>query len=373
MKKILLGLMVLLTITLSGCIPTTTDPNDDITTTYTEEELRALIEELMPEANVDTTYDLDTFQQAVTDMVGEVKSGVLGIVNENIVIENSGTGSGVIYKQEGGFYYLVTNQHVIDNYSELTLVYEKNGLLFEIQNDAITVLGQDETTDLAVLKFTSSEDFNVIPLGDSYDIEIGDFVFAIGNPLGFDYYGTVTMGIISGTSRYVSSGTFDATLLQHDAAISPGNSGGALVNINGELIGINNMKIVEDNVSNIGFAIPSNTVKRIADDLEDDGIVTRPYLGISTYAQVNVCGLAYGVCITVQPGGAAEAAGLQDDDVIIGYKNEGMTDFIDIFNFNDLREAILNSSVGETIQLKYVRDGIEYISVETVLGIHPDD
>ena len=162
-------------------------------------------------------------------------------------------------------------------------------------------------------------------------------------------------------------------LTQHDAAISPGNSGGALLNLNGELVGINNMKIVEEDVANIGFAIPSNTVRRITADLEDDGIITRPYLGITTYAQVNVCGLDYGVCIEVQPGGAAENAGLEDFDVIIGYKNAGMDDFLTINNFNDLKEAILNSSVGETIQLKYIRSGIEYISTETVLGTHPDD
>jgi len=372
MKKIMLGLVVLLTIGLTGCIPTVTDNDPEFTTTYTESELRDLIEELIPEATVETTFDLDSFQQAVTTMISQVSSGVLGVVNEN-TLGSGGTGSGVVYKHEDGFYYLVTNQHVVEDYSTLTLVYEKNGLLFEIADENITLLGQDETTDLAVLKFESDEDFAVIPLGDSYNIEVGDFVFAIGNPLGFTYYGTVTMGVISGTARYVTSGTFDATLLQHDAAISPGNSGGALVNINGELIGINNMKIVEDNVSNIGFSIPVNTVKRIAADLEDDGIITRPYLGISTYAQVNECGLDYGVCVTVQAGGAAENAGLEDDDIIIGYKNEGMEDYLEVLNFNDLREAILNSYVGETIQLKYVRDGIEYYSIETVLGTHPDD
>jgi serine protease Do len=178
-----------------------------------------------------------------------------------------------------------------------------------------------------------------------------------------------------GTARYVQSGTFDATLLQHDADISPGNSGGALVNINGELVGINNMKIADDNVSGIGFAIPSNTVARVAADLEDDGIISRPYLGISSYVQVNVCGLDYGVCVSVLPGGAADDAGLEDEDVIIGWKNitTGMTEFKDVMNFNDLREAILNSSVGDTVQLKYIRDGVEYISDETVLNLPPDD
>ncbi len=371
MKKILLGLVLVLGITLTGCIPSDTDEDPEIGITYTEEELQELIESLIPEAHVDTTYDLLSFEDAVTDMLAVARNGVLGVVTETVL--GNGTGSGVIYKKVDDTYYLVTNHHVVEDQTDLAIVYEKNGLLFEITE--VTLVGSDETTDLAVLTFESTEDFTVIPLADSYEIELGDFVFAIGNPLGFDYYGTVTMGVISGLARYVNDGQiggFDATLLQHDAAISPGNSGGALLNLNGELIGINNLKIVDEDVTNIGFAIPSNTVARITADLEDDGEITRPYLGISTIAQVNECGMSFGVCVTVL-GGAAEVAGLEDDDVIIGYLNEGMDDFLVINNFNDLREAILNSSVGETIQLKYVRNGIEYISLETVLTAHPED
>ncbi len=371
MKKLLFALLIGLTLTLSACNPVITETEDPVTTTYTEDELIDLIESLLPDAQIDTTFDLAGFQAAIVTMLSEARTGVLGVISQTAF--GSGTGSGVIYKQEGNTYYLVTNEHVVADATALTIVYEKNGLLFEIEDSDITLLGMDVTTDLAVLTFTSTENFTVIPFADSYDIHPGEFVFALGNPLGFDYYGTVTMGVISGTTRYVSNGIFDATLLQHDAAISPGNSGGALLNINGELVGINNLKIVDQDVSDIGFAIPSNTVARIAADLEDDGIVTRPYLGISTLAQVNVCGLDYGVCVEVQAGGAADAAGLEDNDVIIGYKNADMEEFRDIYNFNDLREAILNSSVGETIQLKYIRNGIEYVSTETVLGTHPDD
>jgi serine protease Do len=363
MKKILFSLMLLLGITLTGCIPTVEEPNDDILLTYTEEELIALIEELLPEATIESTYDLASFEEAVNQMVEDTRTGVLGVAVETAL--GTGSGSGVIYKKEGNTYYLVTNEHVVESALTITIVYEKNGLLFEISDQSVTLVGADVTTDLAVITFESEEDFSVIPIADSYQVELGDVVFAVGNPLGFEYYGTVTMGVISGLARYVNDGLidgFDATLLQHDAAISPGNSGGALLNLNGELVGINNMKIVDDNVTSIGFAIPSNTVNRIVTDLEDDGEISTPFLGISTYAQVNVCGLDYGVCITVTPDLPADLAGLQDDDVIIGYRNEGMVDYLEINNFNDLREAILNSSVGETIQLKYVRNGIEYIS-----------
>jgi len=338
---------------------------------YTQEELQALIESLLPENTYETTYELDAFQDAVISMLAEVRDGVLGV--SVTTADGGGTGSGVVYKREGNEYYMVTNEHVVEGATQITIVYEKNGLLFEISSSFIELLGADPVTDLAVLKFTSTESFSVIPLSDSYDLALGEFVYAIGNPLGYEYYGTVTMGVVSGLARFVNDGTFDATLLQHDAAISPGNSGGALVNINGELVGINNMKLVQDFVSGINFAIPSNTVKRVVEDLEDDGIVTRPYLGISTYATVNVCGLDYGVCVDVQPLGAAEDAGLQNGDVIVGYKTQDMSEFLDIYNFNDLREAILNSAVGDEVVLRYYRDGTIYESDPAVLNVHPDD
>ncbi len=366
MKKLILILMISLSVLLVGCIP-----QEETAEPLTEEEILALIEDLLPEASVDTTYDLTSFQTAVTDMLRVARFGVIGVMNNTN--EGAATGSAVIYKQEGTTYYAVTNHHVIADSISMSIVYEKYGVLFEIGNEDITILGSDPTTDLAVFTFESDEHFEVIPIGDSYDVEVGQFVFALGNPLGFDYYGTVTMGVISGLTRYVTDSTFNATLLQHDADISPGNSGGALLNINGELIGINNMKLVDEYVTGIGFAIPSNTVRRITADLEDDGIITRPYLGINTYAQVNMCGTDYGVCVDIQAGGAAEAAGLEDGDTIIGYKNSSYDEFIDVYNFNDLKEAILNSQVGEEVQLKYIRDGEIFTSDIATLGTHPDD
>jgi serine protease Do len=388
MKKILLIITISLTIVLAGCVPTN---NVD---TLTESEIEQIVADYLDGIEntneVTTTYDLQSYEAAIVDMLDEVKTSVVGIIA--ISDYTGGTGSGVIYKKEGTTtYYLVTNDHVVNHTDPLTgtsylannvsIVYEKNGLLFEITNEYVEIIGTDPTTDLAVLRFESSEEFNVIEFADSYELEVGQFVYAIGNPLGFEYYGTVTSGIVSGLARYVVDGDFNATLLQHDAAISPGNSGGALVNTNGELIGINNMKIVLDDVSGIGFAIPSNTVKRIVEDLEVDGIVTRPYLGISTYAQINACGLDFGVCIDVQEGGAADNAGLVSGDVIVGYKNEDADEFLGINNFNDLKEAILNSSVGETIVMEYYHnngtledpDWVLTESIPTVLGVHPDD
>ncbi|AIO18032.1 Serine protease Do-like HtrA [Candidatus Izimaplasma bacterium HR1] len=403
MRKYLLFITLALGIALTGCyLPEDTDgeyltteeinalidqaiedQQSELLGDLTDQELRELILEVMPENEIITTFNLASFEDAVTDMIEIAGSGVIGLsvatdTDDGIAY---GTGSGVIYKRtlsETDFlydYYVVTNEHVIGNVDEIVVVYEKNGLLFQIPFEYITVLGTDTQTDLGVIKFTSSEDFTVIEFADSYQIELGDFVFALGNPLGFDYYGTVTMGVISGLSRYYNEDVvdgFDATVIQHDAEISPGNSGGALLDINGDLVGINFMKIVRDDVDGIGFAIPSNTVKRIAEDLEDDGLISAPYLGITTFAQINDCGMDFGVCISdVVAGFPADLAGIEIDDVIVGYLNEGMTEFMEINNFNDLREAILNSSVGESITLKYVRDGVEYTSDATILIERP--
>ena len=401
MRKYLLIITLALGITLTGCIVpeegeylTTAEINalidqaiddrqEDLLSELTDQELRELILEVMPESEITTTFNLASFEDAVTDMIAIAGSGVVGLSVATDTEEgiSYGTGSGVIYKRtlsETEYlydYYLVTNEHVIGGADEIVVVYEKNGLLFQIAFENITVLGTDTQTDLGVLKFSSSEEFTVIDFADSYQIELGDFVFALGNPLGFDYYGTVTMGVISGSSRYYNDGEedgFDATVIQHDAEISPGNSGGALLDINGDLVGINFMKIVRDDVDGIGFAIPANTVKRIVEDLEDDGMLSSPYLGISTYAQINDCGMDFGVCISdVVDGFPADLAGIEIGDVIVGYLNEGLTEYMEINNFNDLREAILNSSVGETITLKYMRDGVEYTSTPTTLIERP--
>ncbi len=359
-------------------IPTTLTEEEIITivanhvpTDLTRDEIKDLIVDMMPEDRYQSTFDLGGFEEALTHMLEARGHSVVGIRNYQAF--TMGTGSGVIYKSEGNTYYVVTNDHVIENFTELEIVYERYGILNTIEDSAITFLGTDPVTDLAVLRFTSNQHFPTVDFADSYDLRVGQFVFAVGNPLGFEYYGTATIGILSGTARFLESGSFNATVLQHDAALSPGNSGGALFDIDGNLIGINHMKIIDSVATNIGFAIPSNTVQRVVNDLEAFGEVIRPFLGVSSNVFVNLCGEPFGACVEVLPGGAAEAAGLQDGDTIIGYKHESDDDFIDIFNFNDLREAILNSRVGDSVIIQYVRDGETMESEPTTLNRHPDD
>lgn len=364
---------------INSLLPATLSPQEiaDIVTEYvptdlTRAEILDLILDLMPEDRYTTTYDLASFEQHLVDMVANRGDSLVGI--QTLRGLTGGTGSGVIYKRVGNEYYVITNHHVIEDYSEIEVIYERNGILFTIEYDDVTFYGSDATTDVAVLSFVSDQTFPVAPFADSYTLQVGQMVIAMGNPLGFNYYGTVTMGVLSGTTRFMEQGDFNSTVLQHDAALSPGNSGGPLYNINGEVIGINFMKIIDSVASGIGFAIPSNTVMRIANDLVDFGNIIRPFLGISSAVLVNECGLDYGVCLSeVIPGGAAAAAGLRAGDVIVGYRLETEDAFLPIFNFNDLREAILNSRVGDSVVVEYIRDGETFTSPATELNPHPDD
>lgn len=340
---------------------------------FTESELIAIIEELTPEAFQRVEFDLASFQDALEAMVDQVGQSVIGIRTQGNVLAMGGTASGVIYHRDGNHYYVITNEHVVNRASSVEIVYERNGLLFTIPARQTEILGADATTDIAVIRFESDQNFPVAPFADSYQTRVGQFVFAIGNPLGFSYFGTLTMGVVSGTARFVPNSPLEVPFIQHDASISPGNSGGALFNINGEVIGINNMKIVNNVATNIGFAIPSNTALRIARDLIEHGEVVRPFLGVTSNPQESECGQAFGVCVTVQNGGAAQAAGLRNGDVIVGYKLQEWDEFIPILNFNDLREAILNSSVGDEVALEYIRNNERRTTSYVALRVHPDD
>ncbi len=383
MKKVL-GLLVLVfsVFVLSSCDFLFIEEEEDKIVydlnEYTRQELIDLVEELMEESYHKVEYDLDSFEAAATEMLMQRQETVVGIRVGTTL--QSGTASGVIYRKSGNDYYVVTNHHVIHPderaipFSNVQIIYERNGMRFTIDNTNTEIMGLDATTDLAVIKFSSNQNFPVAEFADSYDLSVGQFVFAVGNPLGFDYFGSVTMGVISGLARFVPTSQYEVPFLQHDAAISPRNSGGGLFDINGKLIGINNMKIVEDATTNINFAIPSNTVLRIITELETEGEVQRPYFGIQAASGISDCGQEYGVCISaVATDGTAIDTGLLAGDIIIGYKLETWDSYIDVYNFNDLREAILNSQVGDNVSVKYIRGDQVYESIYVPLVIHPDD
>lgn len=325
--------------------------------------------------------DIIDYETAIINMVESVRTSVLGISNIQGGLPAS-SGSGVIYKRVGNTYYVVSNHHVLEDFEELEIIYERNDLIFTIPSEDITFMGSDPGTDLGVITFESEVDFAVVEFGDYYDLEIGQYVYAIGSPLGFTYFNSVTQGIISGLSRFfVDSsglGEFEGFVIQHDAAINPGNSGGALFTSMGKFIGINTFKIDQSadqrNLEGLGFAVPSSTISRVIRDIEEYGEIRRPFLGISSDVLVSGCDQDFGVCVQlVVEDSSAEVLGIQEGDVIIGFQNDTMDEMIRTNNFEQLREAILNSRVGQMARVELIRDGETIVTDYVALVIHPDD
>ncbi|HAQ56400.1 MAG TPA: hypothetical protein DCR44_03210 [Acholeplasmatales bacterium] len=222
---------------------------------------------------------------SIIEMIYAVAAGeaeaVVGITAYGAGGNTVSTGSGVLYKHVGDRYYVVTNNHVIEEAASLK-VRTPDG-----EEYTAILRGVDETVDVAVIYFNTSELYETAAFGDSEAVTKGTIVLAVGNPSGFDYYGSMTMGVVSGIDRYFDIDN-DAVkdmfvnYIQHDASINAGNSGGALFNLNGEIIGINVIKIAATEIEGMGFAIPSNLVAAICADIEEFGISkVKPVLGIT--------------------------------------------------------------------------------------------
>lgn len=223
-----------------------------------------------------------TVADMILNLAADEATAVVGVS----VYNSDGTtlqaiGSGVIYKKLDNTYYVVTNNHVVADGSVYKIRLEDG-----TEIDA-TLRGVDSLVDIAVLYFNSNLDLKVVSFGDSSTVEKGTIVVAVGNPSGYEYYRSITMGVVSGTNRYFdidSDGTKDMFVgyIQHDASINAGNSGGALFNLQGEVIGINVIKIADVAIEGMGFAIPSSLVKDICADIEAYGVsLQKPVLGIS--------------------------------------------------------------------------------------------
>jgi serine protease Do len=263
-----------------------------------------------------------------------------------------GSGSGVIFDKQG---YIVTNFHVVYNRKSGRLADEINVSFNGGKKVKAKLIGYDAQNDLAVIKI-SDGNLEVVDFGDSSKLLVGETVVAIGNPLGEEFAGTVTAGIVSAINRSVVVEGQKFKLIQTDAAINPGNSGGALVNTKGEVIGINSAKIIEQgyNVEGIGFAIPINTVKPIIKNIIEKGSIKRPWIGITGGTVSEEMKATYklpaGVFVaSVTRGGPAEQGGLQSEDVIVGFNNKK------IESMEQFTTEIRNKKVGDTITLDIVR------------------
>ena len=332
------------------------------------------------QTQVDTTKTSTTTKGGteITKVVAEVKNAVVSVINKQATSRNNlyGTqqtggelataseGSGVIYKNENGYAYIVTNYHVIAKSQELEV------LLADGTREKAELVGSDQWTDLAVIRIANTNVSTVAEFANSDEVEVGQTAIAIGSPLGSEFATSVTQGIVSATNRAVATdvdgdGQEDwvVTAIQTDAAINPGNSGGALINSAGQVIGINSMKISKSSVEGMGFAIPSNEVVSIIKQLEENGKITRPALGISmvnltsvntrVIQQMNLpADVKSGVVIAeVDSKGSAKAAGLQAYDVIVemdGQKIQGI---------QNLRKVLYSHKVGDKMEVTYYRNG----------------
>lgn len=305
------------------------------------------------------------------EIVDKVGPAVVGIVNTTRVSQNGflyeyfggsspieqSSGSGVIISESG---YIVTNNHVIEGASEITVILN-TGVEYKAR-----LIGADSKTDLAVLKIDANG-LVYAPMGQSSELRVGDTAIAIGNPLGQEFAGTTTQGIISGLNRSISIDNKQLTLIQTDAAINPGNSGGALVDAYGHLIGINTAKISSESLEGLGFAIPIDEAKPVIEELIDNGYVTgRPVIGIGgrtvTKEDAQAYNLKVGVYVTsMTPDSPAYMAGVKIGDIIVECEGEKVTTVDDI---NQIKNKF---KPGEKMKIKVYRQG-QYKNITIVLG-----
>ncbi|BDG33972.1 S1C family serine protease [Parageobacillus thermoglucosidasius] len=321
-----------------------------------------------PTVQQNVSVDVTSQLTKAIDKVSDAVVGVVNIQEANFWSQSSaeGTGSGVIYKKENGKAFVVTNHHVVENASQLEISL-KDGTRVPAK-----LLGSDILMDLAVLEIDAKHVKKVAEFGNSDTVKLGEPVIAIGNPLGLQFAGSVTQGIISGTNRTVEvdldqDGTPDwnAEVLQTDAAINPGNSGGALVNIEGQVIGINSMKIAQEEVEGIGFSIPINSAIPVISDLEKYGQVRRPYMGVELRSLSDISSyhlqatlhlpkdVTEGVAIIqVVPMSPAARAGLKQFDVIVALDGQKVRDVLDLRKY-----LYTKKSIGDKMKVTFYRDG----------------
>ncbi|MCR1934864.1 S1C family serine protease [Clostridium tepidum] len=291
-------------------------------------------------------------KNSITKVAESVGPAVVGISNKTegyFGEEDQGSGSGIIFDPNG---YIVTNNHVISGAQKITVKLSTGKVL-----DA-SLVGKDSRSDLAVIK-VNAKNLPVAKFGDSSKVKVGDVAIAIGNPLGEEFAGTVTAGIVSAINRKIQYGGALYKLIQTDAAINPGSSGGALCNDAGEIIGINSLK---EKAEGIGFAISINEAKDIIKSLMDYGKVSRPYLGISGRTIFSEEAGIYGVYVVeVVQGSGAAAAGIKPTDIIVELDGKKIT------KLEDLSEILDSHKVGDTVKVKILRND-KYKEVNIILS-----
>ncbi|MBW2542476.1 MAG: DegQ family serine endoprotease [Deltaproteobacteria bacterium] len=267
-----------------------------------------------------------------------------GSPGEGIARKIPNLGSGFVISEDG---YIVTNNHVVEDVDEITVIFDD-----ETELDA-TVVGRDPKTDIALIRVEADKKLFALPLGDSKAVRPGEWVVAIGNPYGLEH--TVTAGIVSAKHRVISGGSYD-DYIQTDAAINPGNSGGPLINLSGEVIGINTA--INPQANTIGFAVPINMAKAILPQLRAEGHVTRGWLGVMIQKITPELAKEFelesesGALVSkVVPDGPADEAGVKRSDVIVEFDGKSIADL------SELPRVVAETPVGKKVEVVVVRDG----------------
>lgn len=381
MKKILMIVVLLITVfVVSGCSGTV----------YNE----------IYNKSYHVTIDITEFEELVQAVIEKASPAVLGVSNYKRGLlgtyELAAVGSGVVYRTIGilqdnteipyedsfdrddlrtYLYYMVTNRHVIENYDRVRVYFGE-----EDMEVPATVVQYDDQVDLAVLVFEAAKFIQPLDFADSDQLKRGSFAVAIGNPSGYEFYGSATFGIVSFPKRYLSDDTtgdgindWDQEYIQHDVAINPGNSGGPLINMKGEIIGINTMKFVSNDIDNMGFSIPSNLVKELVELLEQGIKPQRAKLGVTimvirdldeaTLASIGIPEeITHGLYVTnVSEDGVAFAAGIQVRDIIVAFNGVAIRYSYEMRA--ELGKMLIGS--GDTAIIQVYRDG-SYIELEVV-------
>lgn len=321
-------------------------------------------------------------EEAQMDAIDGVAEAIVGVVTSTqtgaIGGAHTGTGSGIVYAVEGGNTYIVTNEHVVEGSAEIEVVFnDANKTRLPAQ-----LIGMDVYTDIAVIKIENFEASTIAEFGRTEDLRLGQTVIAIGNPLGLEFAGSATMGVVSGHDRSVTipimtsaGGMQDwaMTVLQTDTAINPGNSGGALINLAGEVVGINSMKVAQSAVEGMSFSIPTYIALPIIEDLSAHGVVTRPILGVSlfnltavpdvTRTQMNIPSkLRHGVFVNaVMDDSLAWSMGIVAGDVVVKIGD------IDITDTTVFRQTIFTYREGDEMTLVIVRNGYLHELTTTIV------
>lgn len=314
-----------------------------------------------------------------------ISSSVDKVYGSTVVIiasangKQKSTGTGFIYKKSGKLAYIMTNNHVIEGADSVQIEFNDSDKRIDAK-----IVGGDKYADIAVLTIEDKDSYNIVELGNVDELKLGDTIFTVGSPMGVNYKGSVTKGILSGKDRMVdvtlnnsTSADYYMKVIQIDAAVNPGNSGGPLCDVSGKVIGIISLKIVQSEVEGMGFAIPIQDAIKYASIIETGKEVTRPYVGVGMLDLTNEYylwqnrimipdGVDNGVAVvSIEKGSPAEKAGLKKGDIIVKLGEE------DIASIAEFRYELYKYEVGNKVKISFYRDN-KIKDVTITLGTNPE-